>query len=187
MNVKYVEKDSYFVVSDNETIYKKLCNKNELLNSRITLSEEELSVILKDSFGIGGNSLSSLKKMRAEAKGLSYIQLQKKGRILYPLIFIYEYINEIEIANKATFIEKAIENIIGHKRISINQLTFSELLGVKSASIKNWLSDGLIDFHYINKNGKVMFKICDIVKWILLNSKMTTYYLDKELEEKIKV
>ena len=182
MLIEEIKKDTNFLAYEQETKYQKIVNVNPLLQKRLTITEEEFSIVLRNSFPVGaGVSIGTLQNERKESRGVSYIQLNEKGRVLYPTIFLYERFNGITVANKATFIINEIEKIYG-KKITINQSKLSKLLGVTGGTIINWINENKAPVHYVEK-GSVLFDVVEIATWILKNSQMTLLY-EYDLEKK---
>lgn len=176
MLIEEIEKDKDFLQIEVETRYKKIVEINPILEKRIAVKENELSNILRSVYMIGtGVSLGTLQNKRKDSVSVSYLQVVERGRILYPTIFLYEEFNEITIANKATFLNLQIGKIVGKNTLAINQSTLSKILGVKDGTIMNWIEQNVAPKFYREK-GNVMFNVTEVVRWMLLNSKMTMLY-----------
>jgi hypothetical protein len=176
MLIEEIEKDKNFLQMEVETRYKKIVEINPLLEKRIAIKENELSNILRSVYMVGtGVSLGTLQNKRKDSVSVSYLQVVERGRVLYPTIFLYEEFNETTIANKATFLNSQIKKIVGKNTLAINQSTLSKLLGIESGTIINWIEQDASPKFYREK-GKVMFNVTEVVRWILLNSKMTMLY-----------
>lgn len=176
MLIEEIEKDKDFLQIEIETRYKKIVESNPILKGRIAIRENELSSILRNSFMSGtGVSIGTLQNKRKDSVSVSYLQVVERGRVLYPTLFLYEEFNEVTIANKATFLQLEIGKIVGKNTFAINQSTLSRILGVKDGTIINWIEQDVAP-KFDKKKGKVMFSVTEVVRWMLLNSKMTMLY-----------
>lgn len=143
-------------------VWSNIINIKPYLRNRLVVTELELSEILGSSY-----SISTLSKLRLGGKHfIKYIQLNQGYRVIYPIIFICEFISNIKIANKYDWIYWQLKqsDILGnHIIVSQNQL--SKLLGVSAGTIINYRNSSCLI-----PRRKSSYLIKTVSKWLLTTS-----------------
>ena len=157
-----------FEMENFQIVYGDLINRNPKLMNKLVLNQNELSQIMGS-----GYSLNSLENARKEGRGISYIQLGYKSRVLYSILSVCEYISCMKVANPIEWIVWQLDNVdfIDKKHILINDYQLSRMLGTSASTIATWRHNDKTPISVGNKNS---YSKTEIAKWILQNSILTS-------------